>query len=76
MPDTVAPNEKVDNTDIVFEPIKPLVGTEVKNIDLTKTIGDAAFARLRREFCERSVLIIRNQSTCSCVNRLCCPAFC
>ena len=57
MPDTAVSA----NSNITFEPIKPLVGSEVKNIDLTQPIDDATFAALRKEVSERSVLIMHGQ---------------
>jgi len=57
MPDTAV----TSNTNIEFEPIKPLLGSMVKNIDLTQPISDADFARLKKELAERSVLIFKGQ---------------
>ena len=58
MPDTAV----TSNANIEFERLKPLIGSEVKNIDLTQPIDDATFAALRKELGERSVLIFKGQT--------------
>ncbi|MGA0393920.1 MAG: TauD/TfdA dioxygenase family protein [Rhodospirillales bacterium] len=53
---TAAPNEN-----ITYTPIKPLVGSTVEGIDLAAPLSEEAFAELRRQMCDRGVLILKNQ---------------
>ena len=61
MPDTATPTDSGANTDIGFKQLSPLVGSEVVGADLSQPLSDEGFAAIRRELCERSVLVIRDQ---------------
>ncbi|MEX2450380.1 MAG: TauD/TfdA family dioxygenase [Rhodospirillales bacterium] len=62
MPDTNANQDTSANDAVTFKHLKPLVGSEVLNVDLTRPMSDATFARIRKEMCERGALVIRGQS--------------
>jgi alpha-ketoglutarate-dependent taurine dioxygenase len=42
-----------------IDKITPHLGAEIRGIDLSKPIGDAAFAELHGTFCASSVLVFR-----------------
>jgi hypothetical protein len=44
-----------------IDKITPHLGAEIRGIDLSKPIGDAAFAELHGTFCASSVLVFRDQ---------------
>lgn len=53
--------EKSENAAVGFSPVTDHIGSEVTGVDLAKPMSEEVFQRIRRELCERSVLVFRGQ---------------
>jgi taurine dioxygenase len=53
--------EQETNHQVTFTPVLDHIGSEVHGVDLAAPMDDETFARIRREMCERSLLVFKGQ---------------